>query len=109
LVVHRLKKGPAPRFRDISPKWATSRGLHIVYAAQCPYLPKSVHDVSAMAREHGVNVKVTMLKSAREAQDAPSYYGVFNLLWNGRLLSDHYVSAGRFRSLLKKEIVKPNR
>jgi len=58
-----------------------------------------------MALEHGLELKVTRLTSAREAQDAPSYYGVFNLVWNGRLLSDHYVSKGRFKNLLKKEIL----
>lgn len=105
LVIHRLKRGPAPRFRELDRKWEKQRGLHIVYAAQCPYLPKSAADVSAMAKQHGVKVKVTELKSAREAQAAPSYYGVFNLLWNGQLLSDHYVSEGRFRNLLKKEIL----
>jgi hypothetical protein len=109
LLVHRLNKGPAPRFREIDPKWSGHRGLHIVYAPQCPYLPKSVEDVSAMARENGLKVKVTVLRSAREAQGAPSYYGVFNLLWNGRLLSDHYVSKGRFRNLLKKEILHAGR
>jgi len=29
---------------------------------------------------------------------------VFALMWNGRLLSDHYVSRGRFSSLLRNEI-----
>jgi hypothetical protein len=50
--------------------------------------------------------KVTVLKNAREAQQAPSYYGVFSLLWKGRLLSDHYVSKGRFKNLLTQEILK---
>jgi len=27
-------------------------------------------------------------------------------VWNGRLLSDHYVSKGRFRNILRKEILK---
>jgi hypothetical protein len=105
LVVHRLRKGSEPRFRDISAGWARHRGLHIVYAPQCPYLPKSVNDLSTLAREHGLEVKVTVLRSAREAQDAPSYYGVFSVLWNGRLLSDHYVSKGRFGNILRKEIL----
>jgi len=104
LVIRRLRRGAAPRFGTLDDKWARSRGLHIVYAPQCPYLPKSVADVSAMAREEGIKVKMTVLKSASEAQHAPSYYGVFNLLWNGRLLSDHYVSRGRFRNLLKEEM-----
>jgi L-amino acid N-acyltransferase YncA len=109
LVIHRLGTGPEPCFRDIDPKWSKNRGLHIVYAAQCPYLPKSVSDVSALAREHDLEPKITLLHSASEAQNAPSYYGVFNLLWNGRLLSDHYVSKGRFKNLLKKEILNQER
>jgi hypothetical protein len=108
LVVRRLREGPAPSFRDIDTRWTKHRGLHIVYSAQCPYLPKSANDLSAMAGEHGLDVKITVLNSAREAQNAPSYYGVFNLLWNGRLLSDHYVSKGRFRNLLKREILNQN-
>jgi len=59
-----------------------------------------------MAAEYGLKLKVTELKSAREAQNAPSTYGIFSLLWNGKLLSDHYVSKGRFKNLLAKEILK---
>jgi len=106
LVIYRLREGPGPRFRDISRNLAKYRGLHIVYSAQCPMLPKSVNDLSEMAAEHGLDLKVTVLNSAREAQNAPSYYGVFNLVWNGRLLADHYVSKGRFKNILRKEILK---
>jgi len=106
LVVKRLRRGPPPRFRELSPSWGRHRGLHIVYCAQCPYLPKSVNDMVAMSAEHGIKVKVTVLKTALEAQAAPSYYGVFNVLWNGRLLSDHYVSKGRFKNLLEKGILE---
>jgi hypothetical protein len=107
LIIHRLRDGPEPRFRDISGNLAKYRGLHLVYCAQCPMLPKSVNDLSEMAAEHGVELNVTVLKTAREAQNAPSYYGVFNLVWNGRLLSDHYVSKGRFKNLLQRENLKP--
>lgn len=106
LVIHRLKKGPEPHFRDISSNLAKYKGLHIVYSAQCPMLPKSVSDLSEMAAEHDLKLKVTMLKNATEAQNAPSYYGVFSLVWNGRLLSDHYVSKGRFKNILRKDILK---
>ena len=106
LLVHRLKSGPAPRFRDISGRPSKYRGLHVVYAAQCPLLPKSVSDLQEMAAEHGLKLNVTVLKSARQAQNAPSYYGVFSLLWNGRLLADHYVSKGRFKNILRKDILE---
>jgi len=93
-------------FRDISGNLAKYRGLCVVYAPQCPMLVKSVNDLSSMAAEHGLKLKVTTLRSASEAQDAPSYYGVFSLIWNGRLLSDHYVSKGRFKNILRKEILQ---
>jgi hypothetical protein len=106
LVVHRLREGAEPRFRDIEDNRAKYRGLHLVYSDQCPLLSKSVNDLSQMAAEYGLNLRVTLLKSAHEAQNAPSYYGSFSLLWNGRLLSDHYVSKGRFANILRKEILK---
>jgi hypothetical protein len=106
MVARRLaREGPDPRFRDIGDRAARYDGLHVVYSPQCPMLPRSVHDLGEMAAEHGLDLQVTELRTAREAQDAPSHYGVFNLLWNGRLLSDHYVSKGRFRNLLRKEIL----
>jgi len=105
LVIHRLKEGTEPRFRDITAGSAKGRGLHIVYADQCPMLSKSVNDLREMAAEYGLKLRVTVLKSTNEAQNAPSYYGAFSLLWNGRLLSDHYVSKGRFRNILRKEIL----
>jgi len=106
LLIHRLRSGPAPRFRDIRGNLSKFQGLHVVCAAQCPMLLKSVNDLSVVAAEHGLKLNVTMLRTAREAQNAPSYYGVFALVWNGRLLSDHYVSRGRFRNLLRQEIQK---
>ena len=57
LVIHRLKKGPAPSFRDIAANAAKYRGLHIVYSAQCPLLRKSVEDLSEMACGLGLKLK----------------------------------------------------
>ena len=82
--------------------WVYPRGR----TTQCPMLPKSVSDLSETATEHGLELKVTVLDSAHAAQNAPSSYGVFSLLWNGRLLSDHYLSTTRFKNLLRQEILK---
>jgi hypothetical protein len=104
LVIHRLSRGPEPRFRDISGNLAKFKGLNVIYSAQCPMLPKSVNDLSEMAAEYGLELKVTVLENVSQAQSAPSYYGVFSLVWNGRLLSDHYVSKARFKNILQKEL-----
>ncbi len=103
LVIHRLRDGPEPRFRDV-PRDGERPGLEIVVADQCPMLRKSVTDVAGEAAAHGLDPKITVLGSAAEAQRAASDYGVYGLFWNGRCLSDHYVSRGRFRNLLRKEI-----
>lgn len=105
LVIHRLKKGAAPRFRDIRTMGPKVSGLHLLHCAQCPINDKSATDLSKLAARHGLQMKVTVLRTAQEAQSAPSYYGVYNLMWNGRLLSDHYVSRGRFKNLLHREIL----
>ena len=105
LLAKRLREGAPPRFRDVEANRGSYQGLHVVYGAQCPYLPKSVKELAAIASEFGLELKVTELQTPQMAQHAPSHYGVFSLLWNGRLLSDHYVSATRFRSLLRKEVL----
>ncbi len=106
LVIHQLRKGPEPRFRDIQAIDPKAPGLHLLYCAQCPINAKSATGLSEMAARHGLEFKVTVLHTAQEAQSAPSCYGVFNLLWNGRLLADHCVSKGRFKNLLHREILK---
>jgi hypothetical protein len=102
LVAHRLREGgETPRFRNIDGIRNRYQGLHVIYAPQCPMLPKSVEDLREVASAEGLELKVTVIRSPEEAQEAPCHYGVFCLLWNGRILSDHYVSKARFRNLLK--------
>lgn len=102
LLVNRLRPGRLPAMRDVEANRAGYDGLHVVYGAQCPYLPKSVDALRHVAAEHHLELGVTVLDTAEKAQRAPSYYGVFSLLWNGELLSDHYVSAARFRNILRE-------
>lgn len=105
LVAHRLRVGPQPRFADITGQAARYQGLHLVTSGQCPMLLKSVHDLTASAAKMGLDLQVTVLRSAQEAQHAPSHYGVFSLLWNGRLLADHYVSGRRFETIVRREVL----
>lgn len=79
-------------------------GWHLLYAEQCPWHNKSVSAIKAIAEEHAIDLCVTKLETADEAKQAPSGYGVFSLLHNGKLLEDHYLSATRFKKILKKEL-----
>jgi hypothetical protein len=48
-------------------------------------------------------MQITELKTPADAQNAPSLYSVFNLINNGKLLADRYISLTRFNNILKKE------
>jgi ribosomal protein S18 acetylase RimI-like enzyme len=103
LLVKTLKNGPLPQFRDWERQLSTYNGLHIIYSNQCPWVARSITDLRAIAAEEGLDLHVTELKTAEEAQNAPSLYATFNLVYNGTLLADHYISNTRFKNILKKE------
>jgi hypothetical protein len=42
------------------------------------------------------------MKTSRQARQAPSPYGVFNVAYNGRLVAEHTISGGRFRYILRE-------
>ena len=50
-----------------------------------------------------LKLNIVELTSPKEAQNAPSIYATFNLIYDGKLLADHYISARRFTNIIKKE------
>lgn len=104
LMVKTLKKGPLPKFMDWGKQLSTYKGLNIVYANQCPWVARSIEVLAETAKEKGLKLKVTELKTAKQAQNSPSVYAVFNLVYNSKLLADHYISNTRFLNIINKEI-----
>jgi len=94
-----------PKLIDWTANQKKYKGWHLVYADQCPWHEKSVFALLNTALDYGIDLKVTKLNNANEAKQAPSGYGVFSLLHNGKLIEDHYLSATRFRNILKKELL----
>jgi len=95
LLVNRFNRAPAPSF----PKNWDERlrrlgdGLTIVRTDQCPYVDEGAQAALDAAKELGLRTRVVELKSCREVREyAPSPYGVFSIVLNGRLLSYHYLS-----------------
>lgn len=80
------------------------KGWNLIYSDQCPWHDKSINDLSLSAKKHGIKLKVTKIMNAKEAQCAPSGFGTFSLIKDGRLLEDHYLSKTRFENILKKEL-----
>lgn len=79
------------------------KGWHLLYADQCPWHEKAAEALLNTALDAGIHLEVHHLESAEEARRAPSGFAVFNLIRDGRLLEDHYISATRFKNILKKE------
>jgi hypothetical protein len=106
LLVRRTGTGPPPVFpRDLTERLSTSKGLRLFYTNQCPYVGKAVAELPAVAERHGIRLHLVELKEAAEARERmPSPYGVVSLLYEGRLLADHPISATRFRNILQKEL-----
>jgi hypothetical protein len=76
------------------------QGLHIIYSRQCPWVARFVSETGDLLRQQGIGVAITEIKSAAQAQAAPSPYAVFNLVHDGTLLAAHYISGTRFNNIL---------
>jgi hypothetical protein len=104
LLVKQLKDGPPPSINDWRAELEQYRGLTIVYSRQCPWVVRFIEEVKPILEQRRLEIEVIELKSAAEAQKAPSLYGVFNLIHEGRLLADRYISTRRFQNILEKEL-----
>ncbi|MFD0863787.1 GNAT family N-acetyltransferase [Sungkyunkwania multivorans] len=93
-----------PQLYDWTLQKRKYQGWHLLYADQCPWHEKSVAALLDVAMDHGIDLKVKKITNAQEAKQAPSGFGVFSLLHNGKLLEDHYLSATRFKNILQKEL-----
>ncbi len=104
LLVYKLKNAAKPTFINWENNLGKYKGLHLIYANQCPLFIKSVDEMKQTAKTYRLDLNVTVLKTAQEAQQAPTGYGTYSLVYNGNILSDHYISNTRFKNILNKEI-----
>lgn len=103
LAKHWGKKGKVPALKDWELELPGYQGWNLIYADQCPWHEKSVHALQSTAADHGIDLNVVKLSTPEEAQHAPSGFGVFALVRDGKLLEDHYISETRFKNMLKAE------
>ena len=104
LLVKQFDDTPLPTFPT---NWAerASRfgdGLTIIRSDQCPYIPDAVKIIVDTAGELDIPAQVVGLKNCQEAQErSPSAYGLFGVVYNGQLLSYHYLGQKDVLKLLK--------
>ena len=105
LLVKKFKKAaPDPRFivdRERVLK-RHKKGLTILAADQCPYVAKSVERISQAARALGLKPEVVRVRSAKQSRELPTPYGVFSIVYDGKLIAERPISATRFRNIMSK-------
>ncbi len=103
LLVKKLKKtAPDPRFivnRERLIK-RYRKGLTILAADQCPYVSKTVERIAEASRRLGLEPKVVRVGSAKASRELPTPYGVFSILYDGKLIAERPISAHRFLNIM---------
>lgn len=105
LMVKQFRKGSLPSFSN---NWDAchkqyARGLTVIRSDQCPYLEDATRTIVEVADEIGFQSKVVELKTCKDVQqNSPSAYGVFNVVYNGELLSYHYLTRKELQKRLQK-------
>lgn len=85
-------------------------GLTIIRSDQCPYLDDAVTHALDAGQELGLKTRVVELNSAAEVRRvAPTPYGVFGLVLDGRLLSHHYQLRKEIAALLDGRLRAPSK
>lgn len=93
LLAKKFDSAPTPTFPT---NWQErlqrcGQGMTALYTAQCPYIVDMLKGIQEITQERGLPFQTIELTSSQAVQDnAPSPYGIFNLVYNGRLLT-HYV------------------
>ena len=106
LLVKKFKKEtPSPKFKgnwdEVLEKY--KKGLTILWSDQCPYIAKSIHEIRKTIKErYGIKANIVEIKDHKQAQEAPSPYAIFSLLYDGELLAFHPISNKRFMNIMDK-------
>jgi len=103
LLTRKFREAEPPAFMDWQAAAKNYQGLHIVYTKQCPWVARFVNELADFTKQHKFGLTITELRTPADARNAPSLYGTFSLINNGKLLASHYISMTRFANIMKKE------
>ena len=104
LCVHKFDpKMPNPKLLKWQKNAVQNEGWSLMYSYQCPWNCSSADVMTKVAKEHGIDLKVSNITSTKDAQNAPTGFGVFNLLKDNKELVDHYISKTRFLNIIEEE------
>jgi L-amino acid N-acyltransferase YncA len=104
LLAMHFGQGSTPRFPQ---DWESRlqripQGLVVYHSGQCPYLPMFVSSLGNAACQMGIPARMVELKTSWEARTlSPSAYGVFGVVYDGKLLSYRPIGGKTLRQMLE--------
>ncbi len=101
LLAKKFKDAPDPKFKDYEKAAKSYKGLNVIYSNQCVMNGKSIEDIKKLAKKNKIDVNFVELKTPKEAQQAPTPNAVFQVVNDGEVLSDRYISGTRFMNIVK--------
>jgi GNAT superfamily N-acetyltransferase len=104
LLVRQLCKAPSPKFRTDGEKTLRkyASGLTVIWSDQCPCIAKCTDDIVRACKTLRIRPKLVELRTAAQARDVPTPYGVFAIIQDGRVVAEHPVSGTRFLNIMRK-------
>ena len=104
LLAKQFREGALPAINDWQQELANYKDLTILYSKQCPWVARFMEEVKPVLEQNKLEPKIIEIETPEQAQKAPSLYSAFNLVYNGKLLADRYISTTRFANIVKKEM-----
>lgn len=95
LMVKKFKDAPSPSFVGA---WDTKlipdfEGVTIFRSDQCPYIEDAANIILGAAKESGIKSQVLEIDNCQAVREImPSPFGNFSIVYNGTLLSYHYLT-----------------
>jgi hypothetical protein len=105
LLVKKFNEITNPRFPSNWDQRAKQfgSGLTVIYTDQCPYQPGAVKILQQFADENGIEFKAVKFSDSKELRRrSPSPYGVFSIVYNGKLISYTYEKKSRLAELINQ-------
>jgi len=103
MMVYFYKETSLPKFLSWKDSKILKQDLTLSYSNQCPANLKSINEIKAFCEKENIKIDYHEFQDAKEAQKAPTGYGVYNLTRNNKILADHYISLTRFKNIMKEE------
>lgn len=76
-------------------------GLTILRTDKCPYLEAATDNIVKAAKQANIEPHIIVMEDRAELMElSPSPYGVFNVIYNGKLLAYHRLTARSFLKML---------